>query len=252
MKLDTVLFDMGGTLEEIKYVADAQAFLPKRLEQVLGLEGSQLTRMDIHACYARLKHNYASYRAFREETCVEVHPAMVWRDWILKDFTIADDVIFDHCEELAHVWETEVITRRTRDGIEQMLDALARRDIHMGVISNTGSFTQVHESLKQYGIKSYFEVIVLSSELGIRKPHPYIFHHALKSMQRDALRSMYVGDTISRDVIGARNAGLLKTVQIASEFTKLSDDASTGGYRPDYVIHSLMDLVPIIDEINET
>ena len=250
MKLDTVLFDMGGTLEEIWYVPEVASVLPERLEQILQIPYASITDEDPEACYKRLQQNYAIYRDFREDTCIEVHPAMVWRDWILKDYGIRDQIVFDHYEELSDFWETEVITRKTRTGINEMLNALHQRGIRMGIISNTGSLSQVYTSLEQYGIRSYFEVVILSSEIGIRKPHPFLFHDALKRMNSDATRAIYVGDTVSRDVVGAKNAGLFRTIQIRSEFTKLNDDASADHITPDYVIHSLMDIPAIVDEIN--
>jgi len=251
MKIDTVLFDMGGTLEEIWYVPEIASILPKRLEQILQIPYGDITNEDGATCYSRMQKNYAMYRKFREKSCVEGHPAMVWRDWVLKDYAVEDQIIFNHHEELAYFWETEVITRKCREGLHEMLQGLKDRGIRMGVISNTGSFTQVRESLKNYRIQSFFEVIVLSVDYGIRKPHPFLFHDALKRMHSKSSQAMYVGDTLSRDVAGAISAGLSKTIQIKSEFTKLSDVEVNNELVPDFIINSLMEIPPIIDEINK-
>jgi len=56
---------------------------------------------------------------------------------------------------------------------------------------------------------------------------------------------------LSRDVAGAISAGLSKTIQIKSEFTKLSDVEVNNELVPDFIISSLMEIPPIIDEINK-
>ena len=54
----------------------------------------------------------------------------------------------------------------------------------------------------------------MSSETGIRKPDPRIFAIALERMGVTAAETGYVGDTISRDVLGARNAHLGLVVRL--------------------------------------
>ncbi|ADK80978.1 HAD family hydrolase [Sediminispirochaeta smaragdinae] len=251
MQIDTVLFDMGGTLEEISYSSTVGSMIEKRFENILKVPFSSITTEGGDAFYTTLLERYSEYRCFRERTYIEVHPAMVWRDWILKGLSIPDNVIFDHCEELAYFWETEVINRCCRKNTAMMLEELHSRDIKMGIISNTGSFTQVYKSLDRYGIRSFFDKIALSCAYGIRKPHGFLFRDILNQMGADAKKTLFVGDTITRDVLGAKNAGLFGSIQIQSDFTKLSDGTLSEDSRPDYIIQDLMSIPSIIDEINQ-
>ena len=250
MQIDTVLFDMGGTLEDIHYSDRVPEIIEGKMEEILGVAYGKIFPLGGGEFYSYLQKRYGEYRSFREKTCIEVHPAMVWNDWIFKDLSIPAELIFDNHEKLAYFWETEVIVRECRKEAPEMLAELKSRGIRMGIISNTGSFTQVHRSLEKYGMSHYFEKIGLSSDYGIRKPHGFLFRDMLGRMQSSAEKTLYVGDTISRDVAGARNAGLFGSIQICSEFTKLSDGEGRGEYEPTYRIYNLSDIPKIVDEIN--
>ena len=64
--------------------------------------------------------------------------------------------------------------------------------------------------LEEYGIRGCMEDVTVSSVTGYRKPHPEIFRISLRQMQTTAENCVYVGDTISRDIIGAKQAGFGK------------------------------------------
>ena len=53
-------------------------------------------------------------------------------------------------------------------------------------------------NLKEYGIRQYFDPIVLSSEYGRRKPDPAIFHYAARLANVPTSECLYVGDRIAR------------------------------------------------------
>ncbi len=251
MQIKTILFDMGGTLEDIHYSDNVPQIIGKRMEEILEIPFEKITEKNGTDFYSHLQGRYKEYRDFREKTCIEVHPAMVWKDWILKGLPVPDSIIFDNHEKLAYFWETEVIQRRCRTEAVEMLNEIRKRGIRMGIISNTGSFTQVYKSLDKYGIRDFFEKIALSADYGIRKPHGFLFRDIINQMGCEAENTLYVGDTVSRDVVGARNAGLYGSIQICSEFTKLSDQEHSPGIKPDYIIHDLMSIPEIVDRINQ-
>ena len=61
-----------------------------------------------------------------------------------------------------------------------------------------------------------------------------------------------MGDTISRDVLGSRNAGLGLCVRIENPSIAHRDAAFQGPDAPraDYVIRELPELIPILSKIN--
>ncbi len=124
--------------------------------------------------------------------------------------------------------------------------------IRMGVVSNIISTSLVPHMLNEYGISAYMECIVMSSSVGIRKPDPRIFDTALKAMGVSAAETGYVGDTISRDVLGARNAHLGLAVQIKNPSIAHRDAGFQGADAPraDYVIEELYELPGIMRRVN--
>lgn len=92
------------------------------------------------------------------------------------------------------------------------LEMLKQSGIRIGLISNVNEKTgpMRRPLLKQEGLLDYFETIILSTEVGYRKPDVQIFQHALDSMKlSDPADAWYVGDLYGKDVIGSRNAGLI-------------------------------------------
>ena len=72
-----------------------------------------------------------------------------------------------------------------------------------------------------------------------------------EAKMKNPLALAYVGDTISRDVRGVRNAGWKIAIQIPCESTARRDAGMEGlGYAPDYLIDDLLEIPPIIAEFN--
>ena len=94
-------------------------------------------------------------------------------------------------------------------GVEVMLADLRNRSIRTGVISNLGwSGNALTARLGKVLPEHPFEFILASSEYALRKPNPLLFKVALERAKLPAEDVWYIGDSLSADVAGARNAGL--------------------------------------------
>jgi HAD superfamily hydrolase (TIGR01549 family) len=91
--------------------------------------------------------------------------------------------------------------------VEESLDQLESR-YRLGLVSNFTDPRPVRRVLERTGIASRFETIVVSAEVGIRKPWPGIFEAALKEMGAAAGECLYVGDHPVADVEGPRKLGM--------------------------------------------
>lgn len=83
-----------------------------------------------------------------------------------------------------------------------------------------------------------FDVIVFSSDHGHIKPSPYLFTRAIEAFDVDRPGIVFVGDSLKRDVAGAKSVGL----------SAIWIDTGVGGanesvWRPDLVIRDLRDLL---------
>jgi putative hydrolase of the HAD superfamily len=64
------------------------------------------------------------------------------------------------------------------------------------------------EVLERVGLAALLDAAVTSAAIGVRKPAPEIFHHALALAHVPAARAIHVGDSLDEDVVGARAAGI--------------------------------------------
>ena len=92
-------------------------------------------------------------------------------------------------------------------GAESLLHALKGK-AKLGIITN--GFTDLQQvRLERTGLKDHFDFIVISEQIGVAKPHPDIFDHALDLMGNpDRKNVLMVGDNLETDILGGLNAGL--------------------------------------------
>jgi putative hydrolase of the HAD superfamily len=77
----------------------------------------------------------------------------------------------------------------------------------LGIISN-GSSKQQRLKLKRTGIEHYFDVIAVSDEIGVAKPHRDIFIAACQLGGSPPHQCIYVGDRLYEDALASRAAGM--------------------------------------------
>jgi putative hydrolase of the HAD superfamily len=97
----------------------------------------------------------------------------------------------------------------------------------VGLISNFTYAPVVHASLRRLRICGFFNVIVVSGDLGWRKPHRRIFEDTLARLHVKASEAVYLGDSPAEDIKGARTVGM-RTVFVASQFCSLKDYRASG------------------------
>lgn len=117
-------------------------------------------------------------------------------------------------------------------GVKDMLEDLSKK-YKLGIVAN--AITKVSRiALEKLDLSKYFDCIVLSRDLGARKPDPEIFIYALRSMWIKGNEAVHVGDSLENDVQGAKDAGMM-TVWIKG-------DNETMDIHPDFVISKVTEL----------
>ena len=242
MPLKTVFFDMGGTIDTYWYSPEMRIAATPGLQRLLLSHGIDLHLDDLQL-YKHVTDGIACYHQWRLASFDELTPYQVWRNYILAD----DPHDFPQLESVADdlmVWmETNYYERRMRPEIPAVLDAIQKMGYKIGLISNVNSRGQVPYSLKQYGIYHYFDPIVLSSEYSRRKPDPSIFHYAARLSNTPTSECVYIGDRISRDILGAKRAGYKLAVQIQHDFDHGESDE---GAVPDLIVHDMNEFLEIL------
>jgi HAD superfamily hydrolase (TIGR01509 family) len=123
----------------------------------------------------------------------------------------------------------------------RVLQELAAR-YRLGVVSNFDHALTARRILDDHGLTGFFEAIVISEDFGQRKPHPAIFEAALRTLEVAAEDALFIGDSLTDDVTGARNAGLA-VAWINAKHDPLPPDA----HAPDYVVAELSDLLALLE-----
>jgi HAD superfamily hydrolase (TIGR01549 family) len=77
-----------------------------------------------------------------------------------------------------------------------------------GVISNHEQPAIQRRRLAVSGLAQLLDVVVISGDIGVEKPDPHIFDHALQLMGMTARQCLFVGDSIMIDDAGTRSAGM--------------------------------------------
>jgi putative hydrolase of the HAD superfamily len=92
------------------------------------------------------------------------------------------------------------------DDVLTAFTKLKRKGMVLGLISNIDK--DVTPLLDKLEITHWLKVKMTSKEAGVSKPHPEIFHEAVKRAGMANHEVLYVGDQYQIDVMGARGAGL--------------------------------------------
>lgn len=114
------------------------------------------------------------------------------------------------------------------------LEAWRAEGRRLVVVSNWD--VSLHDALARAGLAGLVDGAVASAELGVAKPDPAIFRHALALAGAPASAAVHVGDSLAADVAGARAAGLREAILVR----RGGAGAAVGDVR---VIRSLAELV---------
>ncbi len=78
----------------------------------------------------------------------------------------------------------------------------------LGLLSNFTHPPAAWQILERLDLPRFFHTVLISGDLGYRKPHPMVFRELLDRLGEPADRVLFVGDDPEADVQGARNAGI--------------------------------------------
>ena len=249
--IKAVLFDLGGTLHTADSPAGRDVWFARRLLDRLADYGIALEAEP--EALARLLHeNSEIYKHSSEQTPRELPAAQIWSQYLLRDFGLTEVQLAPMAEELSFLYDYERVRVMRRPHLAQTLARLQDMGLRMGVISNIISTSVVSHFLREYGVEQYMECVILSSETGIRKPSPEIFRVAEQQLGLKPEELAYVGDTISRDVRGVRNAGWRCMIQIRNPGVAHRDRGlEHSGFAPDYLIEDLAEIPAILIKENQ-
>ena len=90
--------------------------------------------------------------------------------------------------------------------VEETLKKWQNQGIKLGVLSNFDS--RLFPVLEVLNLSSFFSSVTISTTVGAAKPSIKIFQAALQNYNASAERVLHIGDSVSADYQGAKDAGI--------------------------------------------
>lgn len=110
-------------------------------------------------------------------------------------------------EQLAQRYFEE--RRRLHEVFPDVVDTLEELHGHyrLGILSNGASDLQ-REKIRAGQLERHFDVVVIAGDIGICKPAPEAFRHALNRLGARPTDTVFVGDSLEKDIVGAQGIGM--------------------------------------------
>jgi len=197
MEFKHIFFDLDHTLWDF----DKNSNLT--FKQLFNIHKIEIELEDFLAVYSPINFEY--WKRYREERVSKE----ALRYGRLKDtfdalsFNVSDELIdqlsFDYIDFLPN-------NNYLFDGVFELLEYLAPK-YKLHIITN--GFEEVqHLKLEKSGIIKYFDEIITSETVGVKKPNPKVFKYALEKAGAIPENSVMIGDNLEADIIGALNCGI--------------------------------------------
>lgn len=244
MKISTVFFDLGNTLVYAKDLwSPIYAQADRAMVAVLQHGGIPL---DERAFTSEHGGFIESYYQKQFEGDIEPTSIAVLREILRqKGFPgIPEALLREAMDGLYTITGKNWL--REEDAIET-LDTLKSQGYRLGIISNTSDDNNVQEIVDRQGLRPYFEYIVTSAALGIRKPDGRIFKAALDHFQVLPASVVMVGDLLPTDILGANRMGIYSIW-----ITRHAHHPEEGelAIQPQAVVSTLRNIPVLLDEVN--
>jgi len=132
--------------------------------------------------------------------------------------------------------------------LHETLTALRDMNLALAIVSNAADNANVQRLIDNHNLRPYFDPIVVSAAIGVRKPNPRIFQPVLQAWDLPPSQIVMVGDTLGADILGAQNVGL-KSIWVTMESDTPYNAAHEHTIKPDAVAASLAQLPDLIQSL---
>jgi putative hydrolase of the HAD superfamily len=235
--LKAVLLDWGGTLMQDEW--SDEIALEGHNAGLAALERDGLPTGEVFTRY--LSEHEAELFALTGDDEIDI-AAVMDRSFREQGVDLEDDDLRLFLRTAHDVWASYYSLGASTHAL---LESLRNRGLKLAIVSNTASPAWLlMPVLERQGLVERVDAVVLSSEVGKRKPHPAIFERALAELRVRPEEALFVGDRLDADVYGASRVGM-RTIQ-ALWFR--ADDVEVDA-EPDYQAFTQMDVLNVVDRL---
>jgi len=200
-ELDAIMFDAGGVLWDLRPSHE------ELFAKALSAQGVDVVSSELRSAMARAEREMDEEFS-KLEGGDETQFWLKYDREVLKALGVEADLerfskeLTDEFRRVAYNTDSWV----AYDDAKPTLEAARKRDFRMGMVSNATDLAR--KVLSNLDMEKYFDFVVISDEVGVRKPDPRIFRIALNKAGVAAERSLFLGDKLSTDVMGAARIGM--------------------------------------------
>lgn len=234
--IEAIFLDVGNTM---RIVIEDKAFMEQSRRQLAELVGAPQSPEDF---FHLLEERYKVLRKRAKEQLIEASEREMWTQWMLPDYPA--EKIGPLSGRLTRLWRDCDGRRVPRPDVRDTVIELSRRGYLLGIIANTITETEIPDYLEGDGLTGYFQTVVLSSRVGIRKPDPEIYWEAARRIGVEPAKCVYIGDNPVRDFDGTRAAGYGMFILFYEPATQAKEPPPMP-IQPDHVITEMKQLLDI-------
>lgn len=240
---EALYFDFSGTL--LNESADRQAHI-ELIQSFLNEYGVQGDPEKLCAAYEN--HVFSLYRRTIDPnyfiSIANLH-AEALRLLVIEDMGDGAELSaqkfdierFEHRSDELHILHSRLLP-----GARDALKVGREMGMHIGIISDYDDLP-LNTMLMKLDLVDLLDSITSSEEVGVYKPAQEIFLSGLSKSGCDAVKAIYIGDRWERDVVGAKNVGMV-SVLIGSD--------SHGNPPPDFLIEDISALPELLNQIRDS
>lgn len=205
MNIRWIFFDWGGTLAQVVSQSDRLTAGAREAARILGPDNPDCAASLIERILG-LEALAAADPELREGN---VHACL--REWAATVGSASPDQLTRAADALGSAW---VGSLEALPGVHDALTTLRERGYRMGLVSNClVPAVYCHRELARLGLADFLDFVVLSSEVGYRKPSPVIYAKAIERATAGGEPPkpsdiLFVGDSPAFDVIKPAELGM--------------------------------------------
>ncbi|MCF6347181.1 MAG: YjjG family noncanonical pyrimidine nucleotidase [Flavobacteriaceae bacterium] len=197
MNIKHIFFDLDHTLW------DFEKNSAKTFEFIFDQSKIDVKLTDFLSHYIPINHKY--WKLYREEKISKskLRYGRLKEAFDGLEYTISDDMI----HHLSEIYIDNLSNYNTlfEGAIEILNYLLSKYELH--IITNGFEEVQL-KKLHKSEILHFFDKVITSESVGVKKPNPVIFNHALKVTNAEPKKSMMIGDNLEADILGAQQIGM--------------------------------------------
>jgi putative hydrolase of the HAD superfamily len=210
-----VIFDLGDTLVKVPWDV-------RHLEKHPGTEISKFESI-LRVAYDSIVENgvKVNWKSFYDKYMTVRAEQLKWQKQTLREYDMSERLSRTlHALGFKVSPDSALVKRALKDqyakyinqveleeGVHNVLRDL-RLTYKLGLITNFAYTLSIYQILDKFDIRQFFDVVVVSREVGWIKPSPRIFEVALSALKLRSNQCVFVGDDVEADIKGAKGVGM--------------------------------------------